>query len=52
MLTPFKDIDIAAPLFLKGKLNPLPHKSHGVKKLRKVIKRIEALEKRAGASLP
>jgi heterodisulfide reductase subunit C2 len=52
MLTPFKDIDMASSLFLKGKLRPLPRKSPGVKKLRKVIKRIEALEKRAGASLP
>jgi len=52
MLTPLKDIDMVSPLFVKGKLKPFPHKSPGVKKLRKMIKRIETLEKRAGALLP
>ena len=45
MLTPFKDIDMASPMFLKGKLKPFPHKSHGVKELRKVMNRIRELEK-------
>jgi hypothetical protein len=44
MLTPFKDIDMASPMFLKGKLKPLPHRSHGVKELRKVMARIKKIE--------
>lgn len=44
MLTPFKDIDMASPMLLKGKLKPLPHKSHGVKELRQVMGRIRKLE--------
>jgi heterodisulfide reductase subunit C len=45
MLTPFKDIDMASPMFMKGKLKPLPHFSHGAKELRKVMARIRAMEK-------
>ena len=44
MLTPFKDIDMAAPMLLKGKLKPLPHKSRGAKELRQVMARIRKLE--------
>ncbi len=45
MLTPFKDIDMAAPMFLKGKLKPLPHFSRGAKELRQVMARIKEIEK-------
>jgi len=45
MLTPFKDIDMASPMFLKGKLKPFPHRSHGAKELRQVMARISKLEK-------
>ena len=45
MLTPFKDIDMAAPMLLKGKLKPFPHWSHGAKELRQVMARIRKLEK-------
>ena len=45
MLTPFKDIDMAAPMLLKGKLNPLPHMSRGAKELRQVMARIKEVEK-------
>jgi heterodisulfide reductase subunit C len=51
MLTPFKDIDIASPLFLKGKLRPLPRKSLGTRELRKVMNRIKELEKSGIESL-
>jgi heterodisulfide reductase subunit C len=44
MMTPFKDIDMASPMLLKGKLKPLPHRSHGAKELRQVMARIKALE--------
>jgi heterodisulfide reductase subunit C len=44
MLTPFKDIDMASPMLLKGKLKPLPHRSHGAKELRQVMARIRKLE--------
>jgi heterodisulfide reductase subunit C len=44
MLTPFKDIDMASPMFLKGKLKPLPHLSRGSKELRKVMARIRKWE--------
>jgi hypothetical protein len=44
MLTPFKDIDMAAPMLLKGKLKPLPHMSHGAKELRQVMAKIRKLE--------
>jgi heterodisulfide reductase subunit C len=45
MMTPFKDIDMASPMFMKGKLKPLPHFSGGRKELRQVMARIRALEK-------
>ena len=32
MLTPFKDIDMASPMLMKGKLKPFPHFSHGSKR--------------------
>jgi heterodisulfide reductase subunit C len=44
MLTPFKDIDMASPMLMKGKLKPLPHFSHGAKELRRVIARIREIE--------
>jgi len=44
MLTPFKDIDMASPMLLKGKLKPLPHLSRGAKELRQVMARIRKLE--------
>jgi heterodisulfide reductase subunit C len=47
MLTPFKDIDMASPMLLKGKLKPFPHRSRGAKELRKVMARIRELEKRS-----
>jgi len=45
MLTPFKDIDMAFPMLMKGKLKPLPHRSHGAKELRQVMARIRMMEK-------
>lgn len=44
MLTPFKDLDMASPMLLKGKLKPLPHRSHGARELRQVMGRIRKLE--------
>jgi heterodisulfide reductase subunit C len=44
MLTPFKDIDMAFPMLMKGKLKPLPYKSHGAKELQQVMARIRTLE--------
>jgi len=44
MLAPFKDIDMAAPMLLKGKLKLLPHTSKGAKELRQVMARIRKLE--------
>lgn len=44
MLTPFKDIDMASPMLMKGKLKPFPHFSHGKKELRQVMDRIKKLE--------
>ena len=44
MLTPFKDIDMAFPMLMKGKLKPLPHKSHGAKELQQVMAKIRTLE--------
>ena len=45
MLTPFKDIDMASPMLMKGKLKPLPHFSRGAKELRRVMARIREIEK-------
>ncbi len=44
MLTPFKDVDMASPMFMKGKLRPFPHSSKGRKELRQVMARIRKLE--------
>jgi heterodisulfide reductase subunit C len=44
MLTPFKDIDMASPMLMKGKLKLLPHRSRGAKELQKVMARIRSLE--------
>jgi heterodisulfide reductase subunit C len=55
MLTPFKDIDMASPMFLKGKLKPFPHFGKGRKELRQVMARIRKLElndRGSGALLP
>ncbi len=52
MLRPFKDIDMASPMFLKGKLKPLPHSSDGRKELQKVMARIRELEQSQERSLP
>jgi heterodisulfide reductase subunit C len=45
MLTPFKDIDMASPMLMKGKLKPLPHFSRGAREFRQVMTRIRGLEK-------
>ncbi len=45
MLAPLKDIDMASPMLMKGKLKPLPHTSRGTKELRQVMARIRELEK-------
>jgi heterodisulfide reductase subunit C len=45
MLTPFKDMDMASPMLMKGKLNPLPHFSPGRKEVRQVMARIRKLER-------
>jgi len=50
MMTPFKDIDMASPMFMKGKLKPLPHFSGGRKELRQVMAKIRALEKEGEVS--
>jgi heterodisulfide reductase subunit C len=55
MLTPFKDIDMASPMFLKGKLKPFPPFGKGRKELRQVMARIRKLElndRGSGALLP
>jgi heterodisulfide reductase subunit C2 len=44
MLTPFKDVEMALPMLMKGKLKPLPHSSLGVKELRRVMARIRKIE--------
>ena len=44
MLKPFKDIDLASPLVMRGKLKPFPRASRGAKELRQVISRIRKLE--------
>jgi heterodisulfide reductase subunit C len=51
MLMPFKDIDMASPMLLKGKLKPLPHRSRGAKELRQVMARIRKLEKEQSVPL-
>ncbi len=49
MLTPFKDIDMAGPMLLKGKLKLFPHSSKGAKELRQVMTRIRQIEQSEGA---
>lgn len=44
MLTPFKDIDMAYPMLIRGKLKLLPHKSGGTKELQQVMQRIRNIE--------
>ena len=44
MLTPFKDIDMAYPMLIRGKLKLLPHKSRGAKELQQVMARIRKIE--------
>ncbi|NIQ39803.1 MAG: heterodisulfide reductase subunit C [Proteobacteria bacterium] len=45
MVDPFKDIDMAWPMLTKGKLKLRPHKSGGVKELRRVLSRAREMEK-------
>jgi heterodisulfide reductase subunit C len=49
MLTPFKDVDMASPMLMKGKLKPFPRTSKGVKELRQVMARIKEIEKDRGS---
>ncbi len=49
MLSPFKDVDMASPMLLKGKLKPFPHFSRGRKELRRVMARIRQMEKEASS---
>ena len=44
MLNPLKDIDMALPMFLRGRLGLFPHRSEGEKELRRVMSRLEAME--------
>jgi heterodisulfide reductase subunit C len=44
MLTPFKDVDMASSMFLKGKLKLFPYFGKGRKELRQVMARIRKLE--------
>jgi len=44
MLTPFKDIDMASPMFSKGTLKLFPSLSRGGRELRGVMARIRKLE--------
>ncbi len=44
MVDPFKDIDMAWPMLMKGKLKLRPHKSRGARELRRVISRIREIE--------
>ena len=55
MLTPFKDVDMASSMFLKGKLKLFPYFGKGRKELRQVMARIRKLEltdRGPGAFLP
>jgi heterodisulfide reductase subunit C len=45
MVNPFKDTDMAMPMFLRGKLKLFPHRSEGAKELRTVMSRLETMEK-------
>ncbi|NIS61825.1 MAG: 4Fe-4S dicluster domain-containing protein [Proteobacteria bacterium] len=44
MVNPLKDIDMAMPMFKRGRLRIFPHRSEGVRELRQVISRLEAME--------
>ncbi len=44
MVNPLKDIDMALPMFLRGRLRPFPHRSEGGKELRQVMSRLKAIE--------
>jgi len=44
MVNPFKDIDMAMPMFLRGRLRLFPHRSEGARELRQVISRLRAME--------
>jgi len=44
MVNPLKDIDMAMPMFLRGRLRIFPHRSEGARELRKVMSRLEAME--------
>jgi len=44
MRKPFKDVNMALPMFMKGKLKLLPHLSSGRKELQRVMDRIAKLE--------
>ncbi len=48
MLTPFKDIDLAAAMLRKGRLRLIPHSSRGAKKLRQLMAQIRKLEQSDG----
>jgi heterodisulfide reductase subunit C len=50
MLTPFKDIDMAYPMLMRGKLKLLPHKSPGRKELQNIMLKIKGLEKASSHS--
>ncbi len=50
MLSPFKDLDMASPMLMKGKLKPLPHFSSGRKELRRVMARIRQIEKETSSA--
>ena len=44
MVDPLKDIDMAWPMLMKGKLKLLPHKSGGVNELRRVVSKVREIE--------
>jgi len=44
MVNPLKDIHMAMPMFLRGRLRIFPHRSEGVRELRQVMSRLEAME--------
>jgi heterodisulfide reductase subunit C len=44
MVNPLKDVDMAMPMMLRGRLKIFPHKSAGVRELRQVMSRLEAIE--------
>jgi heterodisulfide reductase subunit C len=44
MVNPLKDVDMAMPMFLRGKLKLFPHRSEGAEELRRVMSRLESME--------